>query len=71
MRIRLGIVLWWVGSVAGALITFGTALGLLIEGSLKGFVFGPVVGIPIMLGCWALCFIVAGSFLRPPSPPMR
>jgi hypothetical protein len=62
---RLGIVIWWLGALAGltaVVMTIAVAAG---HGIMNAWPFLIVVGW-LMPVCWAACFVLAESFWRPP-----
>lgn len=73
MRNRLGRVLWWLGAIVGGLLGL-TFLVVLVFGrpgaaaeSASILLLAPVCTVP----AWAACYVVAGSFWKPPSDPGR
>jgi quinol-cytochrome oxidoreductase complex cytochrome b subunit len=68
MRQRLGNVLWWIGALFIIGFAVGGVIGAIYEGSM-GNVLAAFVGPIFALPCWAACYVVAGSFWRPPIAP--
>lgn len=68
---RLGLVAWWIGALlvgVAALCVVGGIIGAFISGrdSLMALWVAFLLLFPIA-GCWAVSFILGGSFWRPPS----
>lgn len=64
---RLGMVSWWFGTLtAGALLL--CAVGAAITAGLAdaSYVFLAALGLAVLVPAWALCFVLAGSFWKPP-----
>lgn len=67
MKERLGIVLWWSGTVMWAC---AAAVGMWINfrhGNMAGVLASVLIGLPVAALLWAACFVVAGTFFKPPK----
>lgn len=67
MRKRLGVVFWWIGALFIAGFVVGGLIGAAYERSPENALVG-VLGLVCALPFWAACYVVAGSFWRPPNP---
>lgn len=68
MRARLGQVLWWAGALLAAGIGIALFVGALQERNYIGAMATPL-SICLAAPFWAACYVVAGSFWRPPLAP--
>lgn len=68
---RLGLVAWWFGAFLG-MLTLGVALWILADGSQRDagtYAVGwAIASIFLAAPCWAIAFVLGGSFWRPPKP---
>lgn len=66
MRIRVAMVVWWIGTIV--------LVGALLGGVSKGLQGAPgalahIAGfVPLGLVLWAVAFVLGGSFWKPPKP---
>lgn len=64
---RLAIVLWWFGALVGALAIAVAASSLAPRAQIEMQLIMAGAGvIVIMLPCWAVAFVLGGSFWKPP-----
>jgi hypothetical protein len=65
---RLGVALWWLGAIAGALIAVVTVGSVASDGADPGHIaIAACFALPVPLVCWALVYVLCGTFLKPPK----
>lgn len=70
MRHRLATVFWWGGALIGAGLLAIAILAL--QASKDGWIAATMAGIGLVIitiPCWALAFVLGGSFWKPPARP--
>lgn len=67
MRTRFALVLWWLGAIAGSAMVVIGFVWIAVERRQSSAALGSmIIGALIAAFAWALAFVLAGSFWRPP-----
>lgn len=66
---RMALVLWWLGALAGVGFLIAPPVALVADGLRSAGVAIAVAatgGVALVAACWAVAFVLGGSFWRPP-----
>lgn len=66
MKTRLAIVIWWMGALIAAGGILAGVFSAIDDRSAKMLLIGPLLTAMFTLPAWAICYVLTGSFLRPP-----